>query len=165
MKIKLISYLIALFLFVGFTKANAITLSHNQATNIGCNVNASAFKDFTFTKVLANNVSITVACEDNNGDLALKQKQSAQIQCINNAAGTVSPTQLSIGNNIIVTCNPTSVPGLAINKLATAPIAIGSGICQLFAIAGTNSGTCKLQLQCGTSSTPVTIIDNVGAGC
>lgn len=165
MKIKLVSYLVALFLIVGFTKANAVVLTHNQATNIGCNVNASAFKNFTFTRVLSNNASITVSCIDNNGNLGLSQGQSAQIQCLDKSSGVASSTQLSAGNNTVVTCNPSASSGLSVNKVITAPVAIGSGICQLFAIAGTGAGTCKLQLQCGTSSTPVTIIDNVGAGC
>ena len=165
MKIKLISYLVVLFLVIGFTKANAVTLTHNQATNIGCNVNASTLKNFNFTRILPNNASITVSCIDNNGNLGLAQGQSAQIQCIDKSAGVASSTQLSAGNNTIVTCNPSAAAGLTINKLATAPSAIGSGICQLFVVTGTGAGTCKIQLQCGTSSTPVTILDNVGAGC
>lgn len=55
---------------------------------------------------------------------------------------------------------------LSIGKAAGAPaIAIGAGLCQTFVVAGTNAGSCKLQAICGTSTTPVTIVDNVGSGC
>lgn len=166
MKIKLISCLVVIFSLCFMQKLSyATTLTHNQATNIGCNVNASTLKNFTFVKILSNNASITVSCVNNNGDLDLRTGQTAQVQCIDQSAGIFSPTQLSVGNSVSITCNPASILGLSINKLSTAPNAIGSGICQLFAIAGTSAGTCKLQLQCGTSSTPMTIIDNVGAGC
>jgi hypothetical protein len=52
------------------------------------------------------------------------------------------------------------------NKLSGAPgAAPGAGKCITFAVAGTNAGSCKLQAQCGTSTTAVTIADNIGAGC
>lgn len=51
-------------------------------------------------------------------------------------------------------------------KLLAAPTnAPGAGVCVNFFVAGTNGGTCKEQAMCGTSTTPVTIIDNVGSGC
>ena len=37
--------------------------------------------------------------------------------------------------------------------------------CALTVMAGTTGGTCKLVAVCGTSSTPTTIVDNVGGGC
>lgn len=52
------------------------------------------------------------------------------------------------------------------SKLSGSPsVAPGAGVCQFFYVAGTNVGSCKLQVQCGTSSTPVLIVDNVGSGC
>jgi hypothetical protein len=51
-------------------------------------------------------------------------------------------------------------------KLTGAPTtAPGAATCQFFVTAGTNAGSCKLAAICGTSATPVTVIDNVGAGC
>lgn len=41
----------------------------------------------------------------------------------------------------------------------------GAGKCRMFSVAGTNAGTCKIQAICGTSATPVTVLDNIGAGC
>lgn len=51
-------------------------------------------------------------------------------------------------------------------KLSGAPAAApGAGQCVQFFVAGTSGGTCKLQSMCGTSTTPVTIADNIGGGC
>lgn len=51
------------------------------------------------------------------------------------------------------------------SKQSAAPsTAAGAGFCKEFWVAGTNSGSGKLQAICGTSTTPVTIVDNVGAG-
>lgn len=51
-------------------------------------------------------------------------------------------------------------------KLSAAPsTAPGAGLCVQFFVAGTNATTCKLQSMCGTSTTPVTIVDNIGGGC
>lgn len=56
--------------------------------------------------------------------------------------------------------------GTVLPKLASAPTAApGAGLTNIFAVAGTNAGTCKLQMLAGTSTTPVTIVDNVGSGC
>lgn len=40
----------------------------------------------------------------------------------------------------------------------------GAGVATLYWVAGTNPGTGKLIAVAGTSSTPVTIVDNVGTG-
>lgn len=48
----------------------------------------------------------------------------------------------------------------------TTPIAAapGAGFCIIQAVAGTIAGTCKIIIYAGTSSTAVTIVDNVGTG-
>lgn len=50
-------------------------------------------------------------------------------------------------------------------KITASGTAPGAGEMKLEVVAGTNAGTCKLQAYAGTSATPVTIVDNVGAGC
>lgn len=50
-------------------------------------------------------------------------------------------------------------------KISASGSAPGAGYAKMEWIAGTNSGTCKLISYAGTSTTPVTIIDNVGASC
>jgi hypothetical protein len=52
-----------------------------------------------------------------------------------------------------------------INKIAASDSAPGAGTGKLAVVAGTTGGTCKLIMYAGTSATPTTIIDNVGAGC
>jgi len=56
--------------------------------------------------------------------------------------------------------------GFGLTKLGADPIiAPGNANCWLYALQGTTGGTCKIQAICGTSSTPVTIMDNIGGGC
>lgn len=50
-------------------------------------------------------------------------------------------------------------------KITASGIAPGAGFLKISAVAGTNAGTCKLIAYAGTSTTPVTIVDNVGASC
>lgn len=60
---------------------------------------------------------------------------------------------------------PLSLAGWLTSKLGGNPGAPGAASCIMSVVAGTNAGSCKLQATCGTSGTPVTIIDNVGSGC
>jgi hypothetical protein len=70
-------------------------------------------------------------------------------------------TPVTIGN-----VTPTYSTGeLAFAKMSASGTAPGAGIGKLAVVAGTNANTCKLIMYAGTSTTPVTIIDNVGAGC
>jgi hypothetical protein len=50
-------------------------------------------------------------------------------------------------------------------KSAFGASAPGANQMKFGVLAGTNAGTCKLIAYAGTSATPVTIVDNVGAGC
>jgi hypothetical protein len=52
-----------------------------------------------------------------------------------------------------------------LNKIAASGTAPGAGTAKLAIVAGTSGGTCKLIMYAGTSTTPTTVIDNVGAGC
>jgi len=54
---------------------------------------------------------------------------------------------------------------LAGAKITASGSAPGAGYAKMSWVAGTNSGTCKLISYAGTSTTPVTIIDNVGGSC
>jgi hypothetical protein len=72
--------------------------------------------------------------------------------------------------NTSLILNPTGGPTgfggqLAVTKISDPGIAPGAGLVQITAAAGTNAGTCKIVLRAGTSSTPVTLIDNIGSGC
>jgi hypothetical protein len=53
---------------------------------------------------------------------------------------------------------------LVLAKETDAAAAPGAGFCVLKAVAGTNAGTGKLIARCGTSTTPVTVTDNIGSG-
>lgn len=54
--------------------------------------------------------------------------------------------------------------GLHLPKLSAAPGSPGAGLTSIFLVAGTTAGTAKLQILAGTSTTPSTILDNIGAG-
>lgn len=53
---------------------------------------------------------------------------------------------------------------LVLAKETDAAAAPGAGFCVLKAVAGTNAGSGKLIARCGTSTTPVTVVDNIGSG-
>ena len=55
--------------------------------------------------------------------------------------------------------------GTGLAKITTAAtVRSGAGQARLAFVAGTNAGTGKLVAYAGTSATPVTIVDNIGAG-
>lgn len=51
-----------------------------------------------------------------------------------------------------------------VDKITSSASAPGAGGAKFEVVCGTNAGTAKLQMYAGTSATPVTVIDNVGAG-
>ena len=54
--------------------------------------------------------------------------------------------------------------GVGVAKVTAAAAAPGAGFARLAFVAGTTAGTAKLVAYAGTSATPVTIVDNIGAG-
>lgn len=54
---------------------------------------------------------------------------------------------------------------LGMMKISASGSAPGAGTVKFDAVAGANAGSCKIIVYAGTSLTPVTMIDNVGAGC
>ena len=68
------------------------------------------------------------------------------------ALGTAASTTLTNG-------------ALGMQKITASGTAPGAGSCKFEVVAGTTGGTCKLQMLCGTSTTAVTVLDNVGTGC
>jgi len=55
--------------------------------------------------------------------------------------------------------------GEIIAKIADPGVAPGAGAVKFTAEAGTNSGTCKIVVRAGTSSTATTLLDNIGGSC
>lgn len=80
--------------------------------------------------------------------------------------GTASTSWLNLGGVHIVdgSGNETSNTHIMPKITATAA-APGAGKLQFEVVAGTTGGTCKIIAYAGTSTIPVTIVDNVGAGC
>jgi hypothetical protein len=75
----------------------------------------------------------------------------------------------TLGNYVavgpIISNDTTGSNPLYLSKNAIADAAPGAGYVTFKAVAGTNSGTCKIVMKAGTSATPVTLVDNVGSGC
>ena len=54
---------------------------------------------------------------------------------------------------------------IIVAKISDPGTAPGAGAVKLTAEAGTNPGTCKIVVRAGTSSTPTTLLDNIGGSC
>lgn len=54
---------------------------------------------------------------------------------------------------------------IGLNKITTSGSAPGAGSLKFEVVAGTTGGTCKIIAYAGTSTTPTTVVDNVGTGC
>lgn len=108
----------------------------------------------------------------------INRNTAAGSLAINAGVGTSTVLGLTAGGSVAITAPLTTVSGalnaggivttsgLNLAKLAAAPTtAPGAGFVNVFAIAGTTSGTCKLMAQAGTSTTATLILDNIGGGC
>jgi hypothetical protein len=96
-------------------------------------------------------------------------------EVVTDASGIKLFTQASTGNttrtdapatfDAYLRMRITPVGTVDIGKITDPASAPGAGQFRLLVAAGTNAGSCKLVSYAGTSTTPVTVIDNVGAGC
>lgn len=63
-----------------------------------------------------------------------------------------------------VECGRVDAQGMSISQRTGSATAPGATVGRLTILPGTNAGTAKLVVYAGTSTTPVTIVDNIGAG-
>lgn len=84
-----------------------------------------------------------------------------------NATGSSNPLTVNGNGGVIIGtfAATTSTGELALIKISASGTAPGAGILKLSIVAGTNVGTCKIIAYAGTSTTPTTLLDNVGGGC
>jgi hypothetical protein len=90
-------------------------------------------------------------------------------------AGATAGTDTQVGCGLSITSGGVAVIGvvsatgsrgeLGFDKLTASGTAPGAGSAKMAWVAGTVAGSCKLISYAGTSTTPVTIVDSVGAGC
>ena len=78
------------------------------------------------------------------------------------ASGTIPPDAFYGAGHV---ASPMFANALGFPKIAGTGVAPGAGLGKFEFVPGTNSGTCKLILYAGTSTTATTIADNVGGGC
>ncbi len=76
--------------------------------------------------------------------------------------GTEIPVLVQSGSDVQSTTQ--DIANLAASLAADPGTAPGAGKARMYWVAGTTPGTAKLIAYAGTSSTPVTIVDNVGGG-
>ena len=70
------------------------------------------------------------------------------------------------GGASVGTTSAALAPGeFALAKITPSGSAPGAGNLKFAVVAGTTAGTCKIIAYAGTSSTPSTILDNIGSGC
>lgn len=129
----------------------------NKVTAVGTNPCATSFEfltDSTHTLALAYPVFLHIATGTISDNEAYELAQYI-IPCRTDApAGTISiPATL-----------PFMSDSLLMPKISTAIVAPGTGLLTFRVEAGTNVGTLKLVAYAGTSTTGVTVADNIGAG-
>jgi len=74
--------------------------------------------------------------------------------------GTFSGNTWNDGKTVL-----TGAGQMSMTKMTASGTAPGAGKMRFEVVAGTTGGTCKLISYAGTSTTPTTVIDNVGSGC
>lgn len=80
--------------------------------------------------------------------------------------GTLRPVQFTGAGFTFGSAPAAVVAGeIASPKITASGSAPGAGFGKMEWVAGTTGGSCKLIAYAGTSTTPVTIVDNVGSGC
>ena len=78
------------------------------------------------------------------------------------SAPVIVSTSLEVGSTSAATLSTGEFALAKISASGTAPTA---GFLKMEATAGTAGGSCKIIAYAGTSTTPVTLVDNVGTGC
>lgn len=79
---------------------------------------------------------------------------------------SISDTGLITGNNLSLGSATLTISSgsMGLSKITASAAAAGAGGGKIELVCGTNAGTAKLIVYAGTSATPVTILDNIGAG-
>lgn len=105
----------------------------------------------------------TLTPQNQSGTIALLNGGSAQnFSGVNTYTGTNSYNSLlTVGSTTPATGASGEIAYLKITATGTAP---GANYCKEEWVCGTNAGSAKKIAYCGTSTTPVTVIDNVGSG-
>ena len=147
---------------VGANAGAALTTA-NRSTVIGYNAGASTLATATNVLLLSTGYG---TCDTNTDSTFLLCGNGTvfRIAAIGSASGSIGVFQGALSVGDASGTEPTlSQYGFGIQKTASGG-APTSGMV-LYVKAGTNAGSCKLVAYAGSSNTPVTIVDNVGAGC
>lgn len=153
----------------GLVNDIALTNSATVATDEGLLVNTISHGSTTATAVHINGV--TTASSGNNFGLQIGNVSgsSGGNFAIQTNTGTVQfggATKVATTFQVGSTGSPTLSTGeQGMAKISASGTAPSAGFAKFEWVAGTTGGTCKLISYAGTSTTPSTIVDNVGSGC
>lgn len=130
--------------------ASASTVTAATGLTAGTAANGVTITQTAITRTAAGaNLSITVAN-----------------QLVLTAGGGVSVgSPLSVSGGFTAATTASFQSNTKWTKIAAATVAPGAGLGDIRMVPGTNAGTCKFVAAAGTSTTAVTIVDNVGSGC
>lgn len=141
------------------TVNNTLTFTGTDASSIAFGTGGTAAYTSNNLSAFAATTSAQLAgiISDETGTGALVFAGAPALTGNVTAAGTITvgsgtPATLSTGEQ-------------AMAKITASGTAPGVGFMKFEATAGTNAGTCKIIAYAGTSTTPVTVVDNVGTGC
>lgn len=165
------------------TLSNASAVSPFTAVVVGANAGGGVTSGNTFTLLGANAGASTLTtashviiitdgstCDSNTVNHIMVCGGGGTIWAatgINSASASVSYMAggLVLGSTTTLSGGTASTGTLTMAKETSSGTAPSAGFAKLEVVAGTSGGTCKLQMYAGTSTTPTTVLDNVGAGC
>lgn len=105
------------------------------------------------------------------GDCAIATPNGSNIKLVPQGSGNV--VAQTTGSGQFQTTGPVIFGGgngnvsgaeVGLSKMSASGTAPGSGVAKLAVVPGSTAGTAKLIMYAGLSNTPVTIVDNIGAG-
>lgn len=164
------------------TPTTALTIDSTKLATFAGNINWNGFTSDTSNGIMSTNAagpqfqqraasSTTAVIIPNradsttgigaqaSGNMSMIVGGAEQARYTTNSLATLG--RLTIGSLTPVTGQAGDYGFIKETDAAAAP---GAGFCVLKTVAGTNSGSGKVLAYCGTSTTPVTIVDNVGGG-
>lgn len=165
--------------FVGARTAWNITgnAAHNTMVGQGAGATAGTVSNVTLLgqnvggTTLTSGSDIIIIGDDSHPDTNTSHTLLIQgagttpsVQCtgINATPLCMVPGSLQVGSATAATLAQGEFDLTKISASGSAP---GAGNLKLAVVGGTSGGTCKIIAYAGTSTTPTTVIDNVGSGC
>ena len=118
---------------------------------------AATFGDATGKNLIDSKITLTPPAT--GATLTIADGKTLTVSNTLTFTGTDGSSVAFGGGGTVLYNNPLILP-----KTTPSGLAPGAGFATIQAVAGTNPGTCKIIIYAGTSNTPISIVDNIGAG-